>query len=250
MRITAYAERLLEDLEPLDWSHSIKEMQRNWIGKSEGAEVHFTVVPSPGSADPGSVITVFTTRPDTLFGATYMVLSPEHSLVAQITTPEQKKAVQEYQQAAARKSDFERTETAKKKTGVFTGAFAVNPVNNQKIPIWIADYVLATYGTGAIMAVPGHDERDFEFATQFKLPIVTVVKPTDEWLKKTGSTLNELKQAYCEEGVAVNSGILDGLPTPEAKARIIAWLEDKGIGTRRVNYKLRDWLFSRQRYWG
>lgn len=244
MRITAYAERLLEDLEPLNWSESIKLMQRNWIGKSEGAEVHFDL------ADKTAVITVFTTRPDTLFGATYMVLSPEHVLVPRITTPEQKKAVEEYQQAAARKSDFERTETAKKKTGVFTGAYAVNPVNNQKIPIWIADYVLATYGTGAIMAVPGHDERDFEFAKQFGLPIVTVVTPTEKWLKETGSTLNELNEAYCEDGVAMNSGILNGLPTPEAKAKIIAWLEERKIGTRRINYKLRDWLFSRQRYWG
>ncbi len=250
MRITAYAERLLSDLEPLDWSHSIKEMQRNWIGKSEGAEVTFAVAASPVVATTRLQISVFTTRPDTLFGATYMVLSPEHSLVSKITTPEQQSAVKAYQEQAARKSDFERTETAKKKTGVFTGAFAVNPVNDAKIPIWIADYVLATYGTGAIMAVPGHDERDFEFAKQFGLPIVTVVKPTEEWLKTTGSTLNELKEAYCEEGVAVNSGILDGLPTPDAKAKISAWLEERGIGTRRVNYKLRDWLFSRQRYWG
>ncbi|AMV25413.1 Leucine--tRNA ligase [Gemmata sp. SH-PL17] len=244
MRITAYAERLLDDLEPLDWSHSIKEMQRNWIGKSEGAEVRFAL------ADNSANITVFTTRPDTLFGATYMVLSPEHSLVPKITTAKQQKAVQDYQQAASRKSDFERTETAKKKTGVFTGAYAINPVNDQRIPIWIADYVLATYGTGAIMAVPGHDERDFEFAKQFGLAIVTVVKPTDEWLKKTGSSLNELQEPYCEEGVAINSGILDGLPTLEAKSKIIGWLEERGIGTRRVNYKLRDWLFSRQRYWG
>ncbi|MBN9118222.1 MAG: leucine--tRNA ligase [Planctomycetes bacterium] len=244
MRITAYAERLLEDLEPLDWSHSIKEMQRNWIGKSEGAEVDFTVAGS------GETIRIFTTRPDTLFGATYMVLSPEHALVPQITTPEQKSAVGAYQQAAARKSDFERTEVAKKKTGVFTGAHAINPVNGAKIPIWIADYVLATYGTGAIMAVPGHDERDFEFAKQFGLPIVTVVKPTDAWLKETGSTIDDLRKPYCEDGSAINSGILDGLPTPEAKAKIIAWLEEKGLGTRRVNYKLRDWLFSRQRYWG
>jgi leucyl-tRNA synthetase len=244
MRITAYAERLLDDLEPLDWSDAIKAQQRNWIGKSEGAEVHFAL------ADESAVITVFTTRPDTLFGATYMVLSPEHELVGRITTPEQKAAVTEYQQTAARKSEFERTELAKKKTGVFTGAYAVNPVNGAKIPIWIADYVLATYGTGAIMAVPGHDDRDFEFAKQFGLPIVTVVTPPAGWLKETGSTVAELKEAYCEEGVAVNSGLLDGLPTPEAKQRIIAWLEERGLGTRRVNYKLRDWLFSRQRYWG
>lgn len=244
MRITSYADRLLDDLEPLDWSHSIKEMQRNWIGKSEGAEVDFTV------AESGETIRVFTTRPDTLFGATYMVLSPEHALVPAITTPGQKAAVEAYQQTAARKSDFERTEVAKTKTGVFTGAYAVNPVSGERVPIWIADYVLATYGTGAIMAVPGHDERDFAFAKQFKLPIVTVVKPTDEWLKKTSSTITELTEAYCEEGVAVNSGILNGLPTTEAKPKMIAWLEERGIGTRRVNYKLRDWLFSRQRYWG
>ncbi len=244
MRITAYAERLLDDLKDLDWSESIKLMQRNWIGKSEGAEVDFKL------ADHSEVIRVFTTRPDTLFGATYMVLSPEHALVEKITTSEQKKAVRDYQEAAARKSDFERTETAKKKSGVFTGAYAVNPVNNQQIPIWIADYVLATYGTGAIMAVPGHDERDFEFAKQFGLPIVTVVKPTDAWLKETSSSIADLKAAYCEEGEAVNSGILDGLPTLEAKQKIIAWLEERSIGTRRINYKLRDWLFSRQRYWG
>ncbi len=244
MRITDYAERLLDDLKDLDWSESIKLMQRNWIGKSEGAEVDFKL------ADHAETIRVFTTRPDTLFGATYMVLSPEHALVEKITTQEQKKAVRDYQEAAARKSDFERTETAKKKTGVFTGAFAINPVNDQKIPIWIADYVLATYGTGAIMAVPGHDKRDFEFARQFGLPIVTVVKPTDAWLKETGSAISDLKAAYCEEGMAINSGILDCLPTVEAKQKIIAWLEERVIGTRRINYKLRDWLFSRQRYWG
>ena len=244
MRITAYADRLLDDLEPLDWSESIKQMQRNWIGKSEGAEVRFPL------ADGSDTITVFTTRPDTLFGATYMVLSPEHPLVNRITTPEQRAAVTEYQQAAARKSEFERTELAKTKTGVFTGAYAVNPVNNERIPVWIADYVLAGYGTGAIMAVPGHDERDFAFAKQFGLPVTTVVKPTDEWLTKTGSTLDALAEAYTDEGVAVNSGPLDGLPTAEAKKTIIADLEAKGQGTRRVNYKLRDWLFSRQRYWG
>ncbi|MBA4188899.1 MAG: leucine--tRNA ligase [Planctomycetaceae bacterium] len=250
MRITAYAERLLDDLAPLDWSESIKLMQRNWIGKSEGAEVVFALASGASHGTGSETITVFTTRPDTLFGATYMVLSPEHALVERITTPEQKAAVKAYQEGASRKSDFERTELAKTKTGVFTGAFAVNPVNGEKVPIWIADYVLATYGTGAIMAVPAHDERDFEFAKQFGLPIVPVVKPTEEWLKKTGSTLTELKEPYCEEGVAVNSGILDGLPTAEAKAKITAWLEERSIGERRVNYKLRDWLFSRQRYWG
>jgi leucyl-tRNA synthetase len=244
MRITAYAERLLEDLEPLDWSESIKQMQRNWIGKSEGAEVDFSL------AAHDDVIRVFTTRPDTLFGATYMVLAPEHPLVDRITTPEHRAAVVEYQQAAARKSDFERTEIAKKKTGVFTGAYAINPVNGEKIPVWIADYVLASYGTGAIMAVPGHDERDFEFAKQFGLPVITVVRPPEEWLRQTNSTIDELKEAYTEEGVAINSGILDGLPTSQAKQKIIGWLEEKKLGTRRINYKLRDWLFSRQRYWG
>jgi leucyl-tRNA synthetase len=250
MRITAYAERLLEDLESLDWSESIKLMQRNWIGKSEGAEVLFALASGGHQPPEAEPITVFTTRPDTLFGATYMVLSPEHPLVDRITTPEQKAAVKAYQEQAARKSDFERTELAKKKTGVFTGAFAINPVTNERIPIWIADYVLASYGTGAIMAVPAHDDRDFEFAQQFGLPIVTVVKPPEAWLKQTGSTLDELKEAYCDEGVSVNSGMLNGLPTAEAKAKIINWLEENGLGKRRVNYKLRDWLFSRQRYWG
>ncbi len=244
MRITAYAERLIDDLAGLDWSESIKQMQRNWIGKSEGAEVHFAL------ADSTATITVFTTRPDTLFGATYMVLSPEHSLVSRITTPGQAAAVKAYQDAAARKSDFERTELAKTKTGVFTGAYAVNPVNGERVPIWIADYVLAGYGTGAIMAVPGHDERDFEFARQFNLPVVTVVTPNAEWLTRTGSTLDRLTEAYTDDGVAVNSGPLDSLDTAAAKAKIIGWLEERGLGTRRVNYKLRDWLFSRQRYWG
>ncbi|MFO0848677.1 MAG: leucine--tRNA ligase [Gemmataceae bacterium] len=244
MRITAYADRLLDDLEPLDWSESIKQMQRNWIGNSEGAEVDFKL------ADHDAVIRVFTTRPDTLFGATYMVLAPEHALVNRITTPEQKAVVAAYQEASSRKSDFERTEVAKTKTGVFTGAYAVNPVNGKSIPVWIADYVLAGYGTGAIMAVPGHDERDFEFAKQFDLPIVTVVTPSAEWLKKTGSAVNDLKEAYTDDGVAMNSGSLDGLGTADAKAKIIADLEAKGVGARKVNFKLRDWLFSRQRYWG
>lgn len=244
MRITTYADRLLDDLDGLDWSESIKQMQRNWIGRSEGAEVHFAL------ADDSAAITVFTTRPDTLFGATYMVLSPEHGLVSRITTPAQSTAVKAYQDAAARKSDFERTELAKTKTGVFTGSYAVNPVNGARIPIWIADYVLAGYGTGAIMAVPGHDERDFAFAKQFGLPVVTVVQPTDAWLKQTGSTRDNLTAAYCDDGVAVNSGPMDGLGTAAAKAKIISWLEERKLGTRRVNYKLRDWLFSRQRYWG
>ncbi len=245
LRITAYAERLLDDLEPLEWSHAIKEMQRNWIGRSEGAEVDFVV-----ASEQRQTIRVFTTRPDTLFGATYMVLAPEHALVDQITTPAQKSAVEAYKQEAGRKSDLERTELAKKKTGVFTGAFAINPVNNERIPIWIADYVLATYGTGAIMAVPAHDERDFEFARQFNLPIRTVVQPTAAWLKEKGCSAEQLSEAYTEEGVAVNSGPFSGVPTADFKQKITAWLEEKGLGERKINYKLRDWLFSRQRYWG
>jgi len=239
LRITAYAEKLLADLNTIEWSDSLKEMQRNWIGRSEGAEVDFQV---DGQAEK---IRVFTTRPDTLFGATYMVLSPEHRLVAGITTPAQAAAVKQYQEFAATKSDLERTELAKDKTGVWTGAFALNPVTGGQIPIWIADYVLASYGTGAIMAVPAHDERDFEFAQKFGLPVVQVVQPPDaktDW------------QGFCDEGTAVNSSnaelALDGLPTAEAKRQITAWLENKGLGQKTVNFKLRDWLFSRQRYWG
>jgi leucyl-tRNA synthetase len=245
MRITAYAERLLSDLDPLDWPEAIKQMQRNWIGKSEGAEVDFEL------ADSAEKIRVFTTRPDTLFGATYMVLAPEHPLVKVITTAARRGGVEAYQEAASRKSDLERTDLAgKTKTGVFTGAHAVNPVNGRRIPVWIADYVLATYGTGAIMAVPAHDERDFAFAKEFELPIITVVKPTEAWLKQTGSTIDALTEAYTEDGTAINSSFLDGLATGPAKQKIIAALEERGAGERRVNYKLRDWLFSRQRYWG
>jgi leucyl-tRNA synthetase len=258
LRITEYAERLLNDLETLDWSDAIKAQQRNWIGRSEGAEVDFYIGVKHPRDDGGRLkrmgssypVRVFTTRPDTLYGATYMVLAPEHPLVPAITTPGQRAAVEAYQEQAARKSDFDRTEVAKVKTGVFTGSYATNPVNDQLIPVWIADYVLVSYGTGAIMAVPGHDERDFEFAKQFGLPIVTVVRPPDEWLKKTASTLDSLTEAYEGDGIAVNSDSLNGLPTEQAKARIIGELEARGIGTRRVNYKLRDWLFSRQRYWG
>jgi leucyl-tRNA synthetase len=239
LRITAYAERLLEGLEQIEWSESLKEMQRNWIGRSEGAEVDFPIADS-GLRIADSKIRVFTTRPDTLFGATYMVLSPEHKLVSQITTPEQKKAVEDYKAYAAGKSDLERTELAREKTGVFTGAYAVNPVNNEKIPVWIADYVLATYGSGAIMAVPAHDERDLEFARKFALPVRVVVQ-APEGRESTG---------FAGDGLSVNSGFLTGLPTREAKKKIAAWLEEKGLGRRTVNYKLRDWLFSRQRYWG
>jgi leucyl-tRNA synthetase len=248
LRITAYAERLLEGLERVDWSEGIKELQRNWIGRSEGAEVDFHLAASSGNPDVR--VRVFTTRPDTLFGATYMVLAPEHPLVNRITPPTHQDAVRQYQEEAARKSDLERTELAKNKTGVFTGAYAINPVNNKKVPIWIADYVLATYGTGAIMAVPAHDERDFEFAKQFGLPIPTVVRPPEDWLRKTGSTIEQLAEPYVDEGIAINSGKFDGLPTAEFKKKITAWLEERGLGQQKVNYKLRDWLFSRQRYWG
>jgi len=310
LRITAYAEKLLADLDTIDWSDSLKEMQRNWIGRSEGAEVDFQIAGSP------QYLRVFTTRPDTLFGATYMVLAPEHKFVNQlIQSAEQPPLVNEeisaakilmtqpngdaigltslsgalkyvrergvaliqitfiggnetalcvvqdlgafklarqelvkhveaickYRDEVAKKSDLERTELAKEKSGVFTGAYAINPVNGEKIPIWIADYVLASYGTGAIMAVPAHDERDFEFAKKFNLPILQVVQPPNaktHW------------QGFCDDGTAVNSGFITGLPTPEAKKKITAWLEEKSLGKKTTNYKLRDWLFSRQRYWG
>jgi leucyl-tRNA synthetase len=240
LRITAYADKLLADLDTIDWSDSLKEMQRNWIGRSEGAEVDFQIADCRLPFD-DSKIRVFTTRPDTLFGATYMVLAPEHRLVDEIVTEEQMSAVDNYREHTARKSDLERTELAKEKTGVFTGAFAINPVNSEQIPIWIADYVLASYGTGAIMAVPAHDTRDFEFAKKFNLPILQVVQPSDaktDW------------QNFTADGIAVNSGFMTGLPTPEAKKKIAAWLEEKNFGKRTINYKLRDWLFSRQRYWG
>ncbi|OME03340.1 leucine--tRNA ligase [Paenibacillus odorifer] len=233
LRITEYAERLLEDLEELDWSESIKDMQRNWIGKSTGAEVNFNIEGHEAN------LTVFTTRPDTLFGASYCVLAPEHELVDVITTEAQRAAVAEYREKASRKSDLERTDLAKEKSGVFTGAYAINPVNGAKAPIWIADYVLAGYGTGAIMAVPGHDTRDWEFAKQFGLNIVEVVQ---------GGNVEE--EAYSGDGPHVNSDFLNGLKNEEAIAKMIAWLEEKGVGKGKVTYRLRDWLFSRQRYWG
>lgn len=321
LRITAYAERLLDDLALVDWSESIKKMQRDWIGKSEGAEVDFTVRPEHGSHDPRAhlnlnpqpeaaphVIRVFTTRPDTLFGATYLVLAPEHPLVDAITTAEHRSAVRKYQAAATRKSDLERTELAKKKTGVFTGAHAINPVNGEAVPVWIADYVLGGYGTGAIMAVPAHDDRDFAFARQFGLPIRPVVLPPRDWLRATSiyeavrsqrrasgqepapaepgeqpRTLSpqaariigkifhltmqgkndddiaeQLYRNHCEafdeaftgDGVAINSREFNDLPTAVFKPKVTRWLAQRGVGARKVNYKLRDWLFSRQRYWG
>jgi leucyl-tRNA synthetase len=231
LRITKYAQRLIDELEPLDWPESIKALQRNWIGRSEGAEVTFDVE--------GNDITVFTTRPDTLFGATYMVLAPEHPLVSEITTGDQKDAVEVYVAACASKSDMERG-LDKEKTGVATGAFATNPVNGEKIPVWIADYVMMGYGSGAIMAVPAHDTRDFEFAEKFDLPVLQVVQPNggQDW------------QGYTDPGTAINSGFLDGLKTKEAKKKIIHWLVENGKGEKKIQFKLRDWLFSRQRYWG
>ncbi|MDZ4404087.1 class I tRNA ligase family protein [Prosthecobacter sp.] len=245
LRITAFAQRLIDELDGLDWPEGIRMLQRNWIGRSEGAEVKFKV------AGIDETITVFTTRPDTLFGATYMVLAPEHRLVDEIVTEEQLAAVEEYREKTTRKSDLERTELAKEKSGVFTGAYTINPVNEEKIPIWIADYVLQGYGTGAIMAVPAHDERDWEFATKFHLPIREVVADAPR-LGGEGSAVCEMEPAACLscEGFAVNSGFLNGLATIDAKHLITAWLEEKGLGKGTVNFKLRDWLFSRQRYWG
>ncbi len=236
LRITEYADRLLDGLDQLSWPESIKAMQRNWIGRSEGANVVFPL------ADNDGAIEVYTTRPDTLFGATYMVLAPEHPLVEKITTDVQKADVEAYIRSAAQKSDLERTDLAKDKTGVFTGAHATNPVSGERIPVWISDYILISYGTGAIMAVPGHDKRDFEFAKKFDLPIIQVVS--------TDGTVHTLDEADADEGIAVNSGEFDGLSTREFKERITAWLGEKGAGNKAVNYKLRDWIFSRQRYWG
>jgi len=270
LRITKYAERLLEDLAGVDWPESIKKLQIDWIGKSVGAEVKFEIENCAWD------LWVFTTRPDTLFGATYMVFAPELDVVDMITTDEHREAVEKYREQAARKSDLDRTDLAKEKTGVFTGGYAINPVNNEKIPIWISDYVLISYGTGAIMAVPAHDERDFEFAKEFELPIRCVVDPDpatllidvgvsgvygdlsdeefeeqkDSLVEKLRQEILEGKKCYPYEGIAINSGQFNGLRTSEFKEDITNWLAQKGLGKEAVNYKLRDWLFSRQRYWG
>ena len=233
LKITAYADRLLDDLDDLDWPEPIKEMQRNWIGRSVGAQVTFKIKDSDKS------FAVFTTRPDTLFGCSYTVLAPENELVKEITSPEQKEAVDAYIKSIESKSDLERTDLNKDKTGVFTGAYAINPVNGEEVPVWISDYVLATYGTGAVMAVPAHDERDYSFATKFDLPIKEVVE---------GGDIS--KEAFAGDGVHVNSDFLNGLHNEEAKAKMVDWLTEKGVGEKKVNYKMRDWNFSRQRYWG
>ncbi|MBN2216283.1 MAG: leucine--tRNA ligase [Pirellulales bacterium] len=272
LRITSYADRLEQDLDSLDWPESIKSLQRNWIGRSEGAEVDFFIDdetsddgrPSrerftdwanerdetgfPRKAGP-AVLRVYTTRPDTLFGATYMVIAPEHPFVRRLTQPDQAEAVEDYCEQSARKSDMDRTDLAKEKTGVFTGSYAINPVNGEAIPIWIADYVLISYGTGAIMAVPAHDTRDFEFARKFKIPIVAVVDPGRSELVNREDVLMG-RQCSVEDGTAINSGLYNGLTTAEFKAKIAADLSKKGLGRKAVNYKLRDWLFSRQHFWG
>ena len=234
LKITAYADRLIDDLDLVDWPESVKEMQRNWIGRSEGASVFFPVV-----GDEDTKIEVFTTRADTLFGASYVVLAPEQELVDQLTTPEHKAEVEKYKEGASRRSDLERTDLNKDKTGVFTGSYVINPVNGEKLPIWISDYVLASYGTGAVMAVPSGDQRDYDFATKFDLPIKPVIEGTDV-----------SEGAFDGDGKHINSGFLDGLNIADAKQKMIDWLEEHDAGHKKVNYRLRDWIFSRQRYWG
>ncbi len=233
LKITAYADRLIDDLDLVDWPESVKEMQRNWIGRSEGASVFFGI---DGHDDK---IEVFTTRPDTLFGASYVVLAPELDLVDELTTPEHKAEVEAYKETTSRRSDLERTDLNKDKTGVFTGSYAINPVNGEKLPIWISDYVLASYGTGAVMAVPAGDQRDWDFAKKFDLPIKPIIKDAD---------ISEA--AYAGDGEHINSGFLDGMKIEEAKKAMIDWLEEHDAGHKKVNYRLRDWIFSRQRYWG
>ena len=246
LKITAYGDRLLNDLDDLDWPESIKEMQRNWIGRSEGAQLAFEV---PG-VDAEDKLEVYTTRPDTLFGATYLVVAPEHPLVETLTTAEQKSAVDEYVLQASRKSDLERTELAKEKTGVFTGSFAKHPLTGADVPVWVADYVLGTYGTGAIMAVPAHDDRDAEFAATFDLPVVEVVETPESEKKKA----KKKGGAYSGSGKMTNSACerldVNGMDSVEAGVKITEWLERNGVGAGKVNFKLRDWLFARQRYWG
>ncbi len=251
LRITEYAERLLQDLDELEWPEGVKEMQRNWIGKSVGAEVIFKTTAGPA-------VTVYTTRPDTLFGATYMVLAPEHPLVNVITTPECREAVEVYQAEATKKSDLARTELSTEKTGAFTGAFAINPVNGQEIPIWIADYVLINYGTGAIMAVPAHDTRDFEFAQKFNLPVKCIISPDNKAAEAEGIEVDSVlagRACWTGEGCLINSGnrdglVLNGMSVKDSKPAATRWLAERGLGREAVKYKLRDWLFSRQRYWG
>lgn len=248
LKITAYAERLLEDLEDLEWPESIKEMQRNWIGRSEGAELEFCVLASEGR-ETDAKLTVYTTRPDTIFGATYLVVAPEHYLLSSFVSAAQSKHVEEYKDLASRKSDLERTELQKEKTGVFTGSYARNPATGEAIPIWVADYVLGSYGTGAIMAVPAHDTRDHEFALKYNIPIQWVVRPDDE-------TYGDPEKAFSDDGIIINSSSsktgldINGLSNKEAASKVIEWAEKTENGKRKVNYKLRDWLFARQRYWG
>ena len=242
LRITAYADRLLSDLDKLEWSEKVKTMQRNWISRSEGAEIIFKIV---GAGDEYE-LPVFTTRPDTLFGATYVVIAPEHPLVDRIVAPEYKGKVQEYIEKAKEMSEVERTDLAKEKTGVFTGAYAINPANQQKIPVWTGDYVLAHYGSGAIMAVPAHDQRDFDFANKFGIPVVEVVSSEQSEKNDAG----ELKEAYTGDGMLVNSGKFTGISSSEAKVKIVEWLQERSLAKKAVAYKLRDWVFARQRYWG
>lgn len=248
LKITAYAEKLLEGLDELNWPDSLKQMQRNWIGKSSGAEVSFQVLDAHGNTT-ADTIKVFTTRADTLFGASYVSLAPEHPLVAKLTTSEHVDEVKNYIAEAAKKSELQRTELSKEKTGVFTGSYALNPINGEKLPIWISDYILITYGTGAIMAVPAHDERDWEFAKKFRLPIKTVVAPKADYSPDKNYS-QAPSEYFTAEGISVNSGKFSGMPTEKAKAAITAELEQRGVGHATVNYKLRDWIFSRQRYWG
>eukprot|EP00268_Persea_americana_P034998 TRINITY_DN3456_c0_g1_i4.p1 TRINITY_DN3456_c0_g1~~TRINITY_DN3456_c0_g1_i4.p1 ORF type:complete len:411 (-),score=89.47 TRINITY_DN3456_c0_g1_i4:2084-3316(-) len=248
LKITAYADRLLEDLDELDWPESIKEMQRNWIGRSDGAEMEFCVLDLDGQ-ERGLKLAVYTTRPDTIFGATYLVVAPEHPSLSSLVSEAQSKCVEDYREQASRKSELERTDLQKEKMGVFSGSYARNPATGEAIPIWVADYVLGSYGTGAIMAVPAHDSRDHEFALKYGIPVCWVVKPDD-------NHYNSLQESYSGDGIIINSSnpesglVINGLPSKEAAFKVIEWAESTGHGKKKVNYKLRDWLFARQRYWG